>query len=53
MIPMDEKKKTDLWNAFENAATYSHARSIFKENKTKQVSTSENSYSKKTMETVE
>jgi hypothetical protein len=53
MIPLDKEKQNGHWNAFENAATHSYARSIVEKNKKKDASTPDDIQSKSTMNTIE
>jgi len=53
MIPVEKVKQNERWDEFENAATYSYARSILEENKKKGVSMTDDIYSKSTMSTIE
>jgi hypothetical protein len=53
MIPLDKGKQNGHWNAFENAATHSYARSIVEKNKKKDASTPDDIQSKSTMNTIE
>jgi hypothetical protein len=53
MIPKHTITQNERWNAFENAATHSYARSIIEENKTKSASTTDDTSSKSTMNAIE
>ncbi len=53
MIPVQKVKQNERWDAFENAATYSYARSIVEKNKKKGVSITDDVHSKSTMSTIE
>jgi hypothetical protein len=53
MIPLYKEKQNGHWNAFENAATHSYARSIVEKNKKKDASTPDDIHSKSTMNTIE
>lgn len=33
MIPIDEEEQSEEWDAFENAATHSYARSVLEQNR--------------------
>jgi hypothetical protein len=53
MIPVNKVEQNERWDGFENAATYSNARSIVSENKNKGVSVTDDIHSKSTMNTIE
>ncbi|CAF1149147.1 unnamed protein product [Rotaria sordida] len=53
MIPTNTIQQNDRWNAFESAATRNETRSIIAQNKTKNVLTTDDMYSKSTMDTTE
>ena len=35
MIPIDEKRKSEEWDSFENAATHSYARSVLEQTRSR------------------
>ena len=52
MIPIKENQYDERWDAFENAATHSYARSILEKNKKKGILTTNDNYSR-TIDTTE
>jgi len=52
MIPVEKVKQNERWDAFENAATYSYARSIVEKNQKKGVSITDDVHSKSTISTI-
>ncbi len=55
MIPVKRKTNeiNEEWNAFENAATHSYARSVVEKNNKKSALTTDDFHSKSTMSTFE